>query len=116
MATDREPCGEESLLDVERIAARREELGLTQEQAAERAGFKGRQAWNNIEGGRQTAVSLATLCKLALALEVEARELLKPGPKSVPRRAPSSATNAPGAKGAETGGKGRAKQASRGRK
>src|SRR5215208_200007 len=107
MATDREPCGEESLLDTARIAARREELGLTQEQAAERAGFKGRQAWNNIEGGRQATVSLATLCKLALALEVEARDLLKPGPMAVPQTAVKSAAKSSAAAGGVGSHKGR---------
>ena len=70
----------ESLLDVAKVKSLREGLELSQGDAAVRAGFKGRQAWNNIESGRQATVSLATLAKLALVLKVQARDLLKPGP------------------------------------
>ena len=66
----------ETLLDTARIKSRREELGLTQEAAAAAAGFSGRTAWNNIETGGRTAVTLATLGKLAKALDISPRELL----------------------------------------
>ena len=65
------------VLDTEKIQALRTKLGLTQEEAAKRAGFKGRQAWNNVESGRQVSISLATLDKIARALGVKARDLLK---------------------------------------
>jgi transcriptional regulator with XRE-family HTH domain len=64
-------------LDTDKIKYLREKLGLTQEQAAERAGFKTRQAWNNIESGRQASISLATLEKIASALGTTAKKLLK---------------------------------------
>ena len=64
------------MLDIERMKARREELGLTQDDAAKRAGFQSRQAWNNIESGRQVTLTLATLAKLADALEMEAADLI----------------------------------------
>jgi transcriptional regulator with XRE-family HTH domain len=67
----------ETLLDIARVKARREELGLTQEAAALAAGFNGRRSWNNIETGGRTAVTLATLAKLATALKLSPRELLK---------------------------------------
>jgi transcriptional regulator with XRE-family HTH domain len=65
-----------AVLDLEKIKQLREKLGLTQEQAAHRAGFKSRQAWFNIESGGQSP-SLATLDKIAAALGVKARDLLK---------------------------------------
>jgi transcriptional regulator with XRE-family HTH domain len=64
-------------LDVDKIKSLREKLGLTQEAAAERAGFQSRQAWNNIESGRQAKITLQTLDKIADALGVKAKDLLK---------------------------------------
>jgi transcriptional regulator with XRE-family HTH domain len=64
-------------LDTDKIKSLREKLGLTQEQAAERAGFKTRQAWNNIESGRQASIGLSTLDKIATALGTTAKNLLK---------------------------------------
>ena len=77
---------DQELLDTEKIRTLREAMGLTQEKAAVKAGFKGRAAWSNFESGRQTAITLGTLAKLALVLEVEARDLLKPGPFPAARR------------------------------
>lgn len=65
------------MLDTEKIKALREKLKITQDEAAKRAGFKSRQAWNNIESGRQASISLATLDKIAEALGCKARDLLK---------------------------------------
>src|SRR4051794_29285854 len=71
----------ESHLDTDKLRILREGLGMTQEQAGAAAGFRSaRQAWNHFESGRQSRITLATLWKLAAALKVEARELLKPGP------------------------------------
>jgi len=67
-------------LDHEKLKALREQLGLTQEAIAERAGFKSRQAWNNLESGRQSGITLHTLDKIATALGVDARDLLTPKP------------------------------------
>ena len=65
------------MLDYEKIKARREKLGLTQEQAAEKAGLGNRQRWNDIESGRRPSVNLDTLEKIAAALGVKAKDLLK---------------------------------------
>jgi transcriptional regulator with XRE-family HTH domain len=87
-----------SLLNTAKMRARRQELGLTQEQAAVNAGFQGRQAWNNIESGRQATVTLATLARIAVSLNVSAKDLLK---DNRPRRGPTA------------GGEGRARRAGR---
>lgn len=63
-------------LDVAKIKQLREARGWTMEEAAKRAGFKSRQAWYNIEAGRQSP-SLATLDRIAKALGVRPGELLK---------------------------------------
>lgn len=57
-----------------RIAARRRELGLTQEQAAERAGITYQQ-YNKAERGK-TCVSSDTLSRLSTALDISADYLL----------------------------------------
>jgi len=61
---------------MEKMKQLREKRGLTMEAAAAKAGFKSRQAWHNIESGRQSP-TLATLDKIAKALGVKAAELLK---------------------------------------
>ena len=50
---------------------------MTQEQAAAAAGLSSRQAWNNIESGRQPKLQLDILESVAKALGVKARDLLK---------------------------------------
>lgn len=64
-------------LDHAKIKALREQLGLSQEEAAQRAGLKTRQAWNNIESGSRPNLQLHTLERIAKALGVKARDLLK---------------------------------------
>lgn len=64
-------------LDTIRIRELREKLGLSQEQAAQRAGLAGRQYWNRIETGRQKGLTLETLERIAGALGVKAKDLLK---------------------------------------
>lgn len=64
-------------LDTAKIRRLRESLKFTQEQAAERAGLASRQHWNNIESGRQVNISLAVLERIAAALGVKAKDLLK---------------------------------------
>jgi transcriptional regulator with XRE-family HTH domain len=54
----------------------REKRGYTQEQAALRAKMKSKQAWNNVESGRQVP-TLETLERIADALGVKAKDLLK---------------------------------------
>ncbi|MGE5610000.1 MAG: helix-turn-helix transcriptional regulator [Bacillota bacterium] len=65
------------MLDTEKMRQLREKLGLTQEDAAKRAGLDTRQAWNNIESGRQTNVTIEKLERIAAALDVKAKDLLK---------------------------------------
>jgi transcriptional regulator with XRE-family HTH domain len=65
-----------AMLNTAKIRALREKRGLTQAAAATAAGFKGRQAWWNIEAGRQGAITLATLQKVARVLGVRPKDLL----------------------------------------
>ena len=65
------------ILNVEKIEALRERRGWTQEQAAGAAGLKGKQQWNNIVRGGNENVTLETLSKIAEALGVRAKDLLK---------------------------------------
>jgi transcriptional regulator with XRE-family HTH domain len=68
------------MLDVDKIKSRRESLGLTLQQAAERAGFSSRQQWHNVESGtagRGEGLRLSTLNAVAKALDCNAKDLLK---------------------------------------
>jgi transcriptional regulator with XRE-family HTH domain len=65
------------MVDLKKIKAIREKLGLTQGQAAKRAGLRSRQHWNKIEVGGDGGITVATLEKVARALRVKARDLLK---------------------------------------
>lgn len=64
------------MLDVPKMKKLRAKLGLTQAQAASAAGFGSKQAWNNIESGRQTNVTLQTLEAVAKVLKCKPRDLL----------------------------------------
>lgn len=63
-------------VDFNKIKSLREKLGLTMEQAADAAGFSGRQAWYNVESGRQPDLRISTLEAIAKALGVSAKSLL----------------------------------------
>jgi len=65
------------VLDIQKIKSLREDLGLTQEEAATKAGLSSRQAWHSIEGGRQPKLQLDILERVAKALGVKAKDLLK---------------------------------------
>jgi len=66
------------MLDVEKIERLRKGLGISQAEAAIKAELGGgRQQWNNIVKGRQDGITLATLEKIAAALGVQAKDLLK---------------------------------------
>ena len=65
------------LLDLPKIKRLREQAGLSQTQAAEKAGLKSRQRWYQIEGGHIQNIELDTLAALAKALGVKAKDLLK---------------------------------------
>ena len=65
------------MLDIEKIKRLRERLKLSQAEAAERAGIGTRQSWNKIESGREGNLSLERLEKIAAALGVKSKDLLK---------------------------------------
>ena len=64
-------------IDAEKIERLREGRGLSQEEAARLAGLGGRQKWSDIVAGRRKNVTIETLEKIAKALGVKARDLLK---------------------------------------
>jgi transcriptional regulator with XRE-family HTH domain len=64
-------------VDIERIKALREKLGLSQEAAAIAAGMAGRQNWNAIEAGRHTNITVDVLERMATVLKTTAKDLLK---------------------------------------
>jgi DNA-binding XRE family transcriptional regulator len=66
-----------AMLDIGKLKALRAKLGLTQEQAAKRAGLKSAQHWAGIESGVKANVTVETLGKLAKALKCNQCELLK---------------------------------------
>lgn len=68
------------MLDREKMEECRKTLGLSQEEAAARAGLATRQAWNNIVSGRKANVTLDTLNRIAGALGCDPRELIKHPP------------------------------------
>lgn len=65
------------MLDTAKVKSLREKMGITQQEAAEGAGMTSKQQWNDIESGRRPNVSLDTLNKIAKALGVKAKDLLK---------------------------------------
>jgi transcriptional regulator with XRE-family HTH domain len=64
-------------LDTEKIRRLRERAGLSQSQAAEKAGMKTRQRWHQIESGTIANIELDTLESIAKALGAKAKDLLK---------------------------------------
>ena len=64
-------------MDSAKIRSLRLELNLTQAAAAERAGLASAQKWNDIENGRRTNLTIETLERVAAALGVKAKDLLK---------------------------------------
>jgi transcriptional regulator with XRE-family HTH domain len=80
-------------VNFDKIRELRNALSLTQQDAADRAGFgepNGKMRWNNIERGRYADLRLHTLEAVASALGVQVAELLvpielnRPGPASHP--------------------------------
>jgi transcriptional regulator with XRE-family HTH domain len=65
------------ILDTAKIRTLREGRGLSQEEAATLAGLSGRARWSEVESGRLTNITMETLEKMAKALGVKAKELLK---------------------------------------
>jgi len=64
-------------LDIAKIRALREKLGMTQDEAAKAAGLGTRQRWHGIESGTVTNIKLETLEAVAAALGVKSKDLLK---------------------------------------
>lgn len=62
-------------LDVPKIAKMRDAAGLTQQEAADRAGVS-RQRWNDIERGRKLNMEVGTLYAIAAALGCAPCDLL----------------------------------------
>jgi transcriptional regulator with XRE-family HTH domain len=70
------------MLDLEKVRSLRERRGMTQAEAAKAAGLarsenNARQRWSAIEGGRRANVTLETLGRIAKALGVNPRDLLR---------------------------------------
>jgi transcriptional regulator with XRE-family HTH domain len=65
------------ILDTDKIRTLREGRGLSQEEAATLAGLSGRARWSEVESGRLVNITMETLEKMAKALGVKAKELLK---------------------------------------
>jgi transcriptional regulator with XRE-family HTH domain len=63
-------------IDNEKIKQRREELGMTQEDAARRAGLPSKQAWYNVESGVKKRIAAETLYRVAVALSVRMEDLV----------------------------------------
>lgn len=66
------------MLDTQKMEARRKALGLSQKEAASRAGLTTRQQWNAIVKGHKANVTMGMLDKIAEALQCDSRELVKP--------------------------------------
>jgi transcriptional regulator with XRE-family HTH domain len=73
------PIGEynSAVLDTTKMKRLRQKLGLTQEEAARRAGLPSRARWNDIESGRKINVTMESLDAIAKALAVHPAELLR---------------------------------------
>ena len=65
------------LINTDKIRSLREANGLSQEGAANKAGLSGRARWSEVESGRLTNITMDTLSKIAKALGVKAKDLLK---------------------------------------
>jgi transcriptional regulator with XRE-family HTH domain len=63
-------------VDPKKIKRRREALGLSQTEAAQRARFS-LQRWNNIEAGRRLAIDPDALLAVARALKCRMEDLIK---------------------------------------
>ncbi len=64
-------------LDAKKIRELRLALKLTQAEAAARAKLPGLQVWSDIEKGRRSNLTIGTLERIAAALGVKAKDLLK---------------------------------------
>lgn len=67
---------EVAMLDLRKMETRRKALGLSQEEAAVRAGLATRQQWNAIVKGHKANITMETLDRIAEALQCDSRELV----------------------------------------
>ncbi|MCC7351824.1 MAG: helix-turn-helix transcriptional regulator [Phycisphaerales bacterium] len=65
------------VLDLKKLKALRLQHGLSMDDAARAAGLASRGSWYEIESGRKANITLETLYKIAHALQVNPRDLLK---------------------------------------
>ncbi|HUG86143.1 MAG TPA: helix-turn-helix transcriptional regulator [Euzebya sp.] len=77
-----------------RVARRRAELGLTQQEAADMAGVAVT-TWRMVEGGRQSNFRALTLASVARALGLEVDHLLDPSSKTPATRPARPAVQPP---------------------
>lgn len=68
------------MVDAQEIKRRRVALGLTLQEAADRAGFSGRQRWSGIERGERSNLRADTLLAVARALGCSIEDLLAKPP------------------------------------
>jgi transcriptional regulator with XRE-family HTH domain len=66
-----------ALIDFGKIKERRLAMDLTMEEAAKRAKLKSRQQWSDIESGRRPNMTIETLGRVASALKLQPKDLLK---------------------------------------
>ena len=64
-------------IDTLKIKTLREALGWTMQQAADAAGIRSRQRWNDIESGIRPNPTIDTVQRMAQALGVKVDDLLK---------------------------------------
>jgi transcriptional regulator with XRE-family HTH domain len=77
MSTALLDCPPMQVFDHKRMRQLREAAGLTQAQAAKRAGIL-QSRWSNIESGDRTNVTVETMGRVAAALGCNAQDLLTP--------------------------------------
>jgi transcriptional regulator with XRE-family HTH domain len=76
-------------LNTERIAAAREALGWSLDEAGARAGFEGKRPggrWNQIEKGHIADPQISTLYRIARALGLELTEILVDPPRAAKKK------------------------------
>lgn len=83
-----DPSADDTEVLASRVSRRRADLGLTQQEAADRAGVAVT-TWRMIEGGSQTNFRALTLAAVARALGLEVDHLLDPS-TTVPAITPGS--------------------------
>lgn len=76
-------------LNVPEIRRRRERLGISQTEAANRCGWS-IQRWNNVEAGRRVGLDPDAFFALAQSLECQMEDLLLVPKKKTPRRTQSA--------------------------